>query len=121
MKIKIIESFRCAFRGLKYALQEQTMKIMLFIAFLITGLMIFFGITFFEKTVILLTITLVLGLELINSQVEKTLDIINPEFSKEVRKIKDISAGAVLVASIGSILIGVLIFLPYFLSFMGIE
>ena len=118
MKIKIIESFKCAFRGIGYACQEQTIKIMIFIALSVTVSMIYMGVSFFEKVIVFLTITLVLGLELINSQVEKTLDIIEPNFSERVRRIKDISAGAVLVASIGSVIIGVIIFLPYFLDFL---
>ena len=117
MKIKIIKSFKCAFRGIVYAWQEQTMKIMCFIASLVIISMIYFGVSFFEKIIIFLTITLVLSLELINSQVEKTLDIIEPNFSEKVRRIKDISAGAVLVASIGAMIVGIIIFFPYFLDF----
>ncbi len=116
MEIKTIQSLKCAFRGLVYAFREQTVKILCFIAFLAIVLMIFLGISFIEKTVIFLTITLVLGLELINSQVERTLDIVEPKFSQKVREIKDISAGAVLIASIGAALIGILIFLPYILA-----
>jgi len=118
MKIRIIKSFKCAFRGIGYALQEQTMKIMCLVALTVIILTTYLGVSFFEKIIIFLTITLVLSLELINSQVEKTLDIMEPNFSEKVRKIKDISAGAVLVASIGAAIIGFIIFLPYFGSFI---
>jgi len=78
--------------------------------------MIYLGLSLTEQAIILLTITLVLGLEFINSQVERTLNIVKPEFSKEVGEIKDISAGAVLIASIGSVIIGIIVFMPYIIS-----
>jgi len=116
MKIKTGKSFKHAFSGLRYALREQTMKILLFIAFLAVALSFYLEISLIEKAIIFLTITLVLGLELINSQVERTLNIVEPRFSEKVKEIKDISAGAVLVASIGAAVIGILIFLPYLFS-----
>ncbi len=121
MKIKAIKNLKCALRGLTYAFREQTVKILCLITLVVVFLMIFLGISFIEKTVILLTITLVLGLELINSQVEKTLNIVEPQFSQKVKEIKDISAGAVLIAGIGAALIGALIFLPYLFSLFGLN
>jgi diacylglycerol kinase len=118
MKIKLFKSFKCAFKGISHALEEQTIKIFFVMAFLVIALMIFFETNLIEKALLLLCITVVLSLELINSQVEKTLDIVSPEFSEKVRKIKDISAGAVLIASLGSAIVGLLIFLPYFFSFL---
>ena len=60
-------------------------------------------------------VALVLSLELINSQIERILDILRPDYSEEVRKMKDISAGAVLTASIGAVILAVIIILPYIL------
>jgi diacylglycerol kinase len=116
MRIKTIKSFQCALRGLGYAFQEQTVRIMILIAFSVVFLTFFFDTSPTEKALVFLTITLVLGLELINSQVERTLDIVEPQFSQRVGEIKDISAGAVLVASIGALLIGIIIFLPFLLQ-----
>ncbi len=119
MKIKLFQSFKCAFRGISYALEEQTIKVFFVIIFLVLFSMMFFETSFVEKIILILCITVTLSLELINSQVEKTLDIVNPEFCEKVRKIKDISAGAVLIASVGSAIVGILIFLPHFISFFG--
>ena len=119
MKIKLIKSFQCAIKGVGYALEEQTIKILFVIALIIVFLMFYLHLSFVEKAVLFLSITLVLGLELINSQVEKTLDIIKPEICEEVRKIKDISAGAVLIASLGAAVVGILIFFPYIVSFFN--
>jgi diacylglycerol kinase len=118
MRIKTIKSFQCALRGLGYTFQEQTVRIMLLIALSVIFLTFFFDTSPTEKALVFLTITLVLGLELINSQVERTLDIVEPQFSQRVREIKDISAGAVLVASLGALLIGIIIFLPFLLQLL---
>jgi diacylglycerol kinase len=110
--MRIIKSLQCALNGLYCVSKEKTVRIMLGIALIVVVSAIVLDISLLEKAVVLLTITLVFGLELINSQVEKTLDIVEPQFSQKVREIKDISAGAVLIASFGAVLIGLLIFLP---------
>ncbi len=119
MRIKIFKSFQCAFSGIKHALKEQTIKILFVIAFLAVFLSFYFNLCFIEKSIIFLSITIVLGIELINSQVERTLNIVRPEICEEVRKIKDISAGAVLIASLGAAIVGFLIFSPYFIDFLN--
>ncbi len=117
MRIRTIKSFKCAIKGIYYAFQEQTVRILGLIALIVVLISFLLNITFIEKTIVILVITFVLSLELINSQVERTLDIVEPNFSQRVREIKDISAGAVLIASIGAFLVGVLIFWPYITQF----
>jgi len=62
-------------------------------------------------------INLVLILEIVNTAIEKTLDIIDPNFNPQIGKVKDLAAAAVLLASLGSIAIGLMVFLPYFKTF----
>jgi diacylglycerol kinase len=69
-----------------------------------------------ERAVLILTILLVLTLELINSQIERILDFLEPNHDPRIKRIKDLSAAAVLLACLGSIVIGLLILLPYFLK-----
>ncbi len=107
--------FGFAFRGLKSAVGEQTFRIFCSIALLVLALMFIFRIPLYEKIILILTITLVITLELINSRIERILDIFQPNYDPKVKIIKDISAGAVLLASIGAAIIGILIFRPYFL------
>ena len=112
------KSLGLALSGLKIAfLKEQSFRIQVFIGILALILMFIFPLTICEKTIVVLTIAVVLGFELINSQIEKFLDIIQPSFHFRVKLVKDLSAAAVLIVSIGSILIGLLIFLPYFFEF----
>lgn len=115
----MIKNFKHAFNGIIFALKEKSFRVMFLIALAVFILGFLLNITATETLIIIMTVTLVLGLELINSQVERTLDIISPQKDERVREIKDISAGAVLVASIGSAFIGFIIFLPYLIGRFG--
>ena len=111
---KLFRSFHCAFYGFKEViLKEQSFRIQLAIAFLVILFAVLLEISVLEFVVLLVAIIIVLVLELVNSVFERIVDIINPEFHPKIRAIKDISAGAVLLASIGAAIIGLLIFLPY--------
>lgn len=59
---------------------------------------------------ILLTIALVIALEMLNTAIELLLDIVQPDFHPTVKRVKDVTAGAVLIASIGALALGLLLF-----------
>ena len=111
---KLIKNFGFAFVGLKEAASEQTFRIFIMAAVLVVVLMFVFDVSHYEKLILVLIITIVVTLELINSRIERILDIFQPDYDKRVRIIKDISAGAVLLACLGAAIIGFLIFWPYF-------
>jgi len=60
--------------------------------------------------------TLIFVLELINSVLERLVDVLKPRLHPYVESIKDMMATVVLIFSIGAILIGLLIFTPYFVN-----
>jgi diacylglycerol kinase (ATP) len=62
-----------------------------------------------------LAVGLVLGIESLNTAVEKIADFIHPEFHERIGFIKDIAAGAVMFTAIASIVVGLLIYAPKFL------
>ena len=93
--------------------EEKNFQIQCFIAVAVFTATMVFDLNASEKSIIILTILVVLSLELINSQIEKFLDLIEPNHHPRVKIIKDFSAGAVLISVIGSIIIGLLIFTPY--------
>ncbi len=113
---KFVRAFKNAFRGIRDAFVEQSFRALFIIAVLVLASLFVFPFTSTERAILVLVIALVLSLELINSQIERILDILRPDYSDEVRKMKDISAGAVLVASIGSVVVGLIILLPYILE-----
>ena len=57
---------------------------------------------------------LVLGIESMNTAVEKVADFVHPEFHKKIGFIKDIAAGGVLFAALAAIAVGLLIYVPKF-------
>jgi len=116
----LLNSFKIAFLGLISAFKkEKNFRIQCLIGIIVIFLMIVLDLNAIEKSILLLMILVVLSLELINSQIEKFLDFIQPDHHLKVKIIKDFSAGAVLLSAIGSIVIGILIFLPYIIKFIG--
>lgn len=65
-----------------------------------------------EWAILLLTIFLVLGLEALNCAVERVVDLASPGRHELARQAKDLAAGAVLLASIGAVAVGGLLFIP---------
>lgn len=59
-----------------------------------------------------LAISLVVGIEGANTAIEKLCDFVHPDFDKRIGLIKDISAGAVMLVSIGAVIVGLIIYLP---------
>lgn len=114
MCAKLAKRFKFAFDGLRSAIHEQVFAIFCLVAILVVVLMFAFKISLYEKIILVLTITFVMTLELINSRIERVLDIMQPNHDPKVRVIKDISAAAVLLACAGAAIIGLLIFWPYF-------
>lgn len=114
---KLMQSFRHAFRGLKYVLKnEQNFQLEILLGFFVIILMFVFDIRDWQKVALFLVIFSVLAVELINTILERVVDILKPRVHPYAQLIKDIMAAAVLLASIGAIVIGLIIFLPYFKS-----
>lgn len=66
-----------------------------------------------EWIILLLTVGLVWAAEIFNTAVEIAVDVISPDYNPKAKIIKDISAGAVLVSAMVSILVGLLVFGPH--------
>lgn len=114
---RLVRSFKYASEGLFYSLRyDQNLRIHFFVAILVVIASIFFRITPFEMGILGVTILLVICAEMINTSIEKMVDLITTEHRKEAKIAKDVAAGMVLLTSIGSVIVGVLIFLPHILS-----
>jgi len=112
MIFKKFQSFKFAFNGILLGFKEKNFVLQTVIAFLAIGLGIYFKISVYEWISILICCSTVLSLELINTSIEHTINLITKEQNKNVGKIKDIAAGAVLMSSIFSLIIGIIIFAP---------
>lgn len=65
-----------------------------------------------EWCILALAIALVFISEMLNTAIEFLTDIVSPDYNLQAKKVKDVAAGAVLIASISAVVIGVIIFLP---------
>ncbi len=72
----------------------------------------YFNISQIEWVFVTILIVLVIAAEMINTSIEKVVDMISLNKNEQARIIKDISAGSVLVISIGALIIGLIIFIP---------
>ncbi|MFA5360640.1 MAG: diacylglycerol kinase family protein [Candidatus Paceibacterota bacterium] len=113
---KWFQSVLNAFQGIKYACSQQNFFLMILLAIVSLGFGFWLKISYYEWLAIIIVIGSVLSLEMLNTMVETTLDIIEPNESSKVKQIKDIIAGAVLIACLMALIIGILIFLPKILE-----
>jgi diacylglycerol kinase len=111
--MRVIKSFGWAFNGLKDCiLHEKNFRIQYILALLVVIAGIFLSLSSTEWMIILLSFAVVLSFEIINSAIEKLCDLVSPDFSLTIKKVKDMSASAVLLSAIISFIIGCIIFLP---------
>ena len=73
----------------------------------------------FQWLLVLFCIGLVISLEMINSAIENYCDLVTTDFHPGIKVIKDVAAGAVLVASLMSLVIGLIIFIPALVKFLN--
>jgi diacylglycerol kinase len=110
---KFLRGFVYAFNGLKYATGTQlNFRVHLGLTVFAVAMGFLLRISLAEWCWICLCIAMVLVIELMNTALEILTDIASPEYNEKAGHLKDISAGAVLVAAILSLVVGVLIFLP---------
>lgn len=108
---KLVRSFNLAITGIFTALKsERNMKIHIIAAILVFTLSLFFRLTQSEILFIALAVALVLITELFNTAIEKLGDAITKEKNELIKDAKDIAAGAVLVATIFAVVVGVVVF-----------
>lgn len=109
------KSFIYAFNGIKLSLKQRNMKVHVSCALLAIVCGFILKINTTEWCMILICIGIVLALETINTAIESFVDLVEPNHHPVAGKIKDLAAGAVLIFSIVSALIGIMIFGKYIL------
>ena len=108
-----LKSVGFAFKGLFLLIRtEASIKTQVFIALVMTALGFYLEISNTEWILQCISIALVMGIEGMNTAVEKLSDFVQPEFDRKIGFIKDISAGAVMIVSIAAVIVGLLIYLP---------
>ena len=115
--MKVIRSFRYAYDGIVYCCKTQfNFRIHLAVlAFVIIAGMVL-GINKTEWLFIIVWSVLVLVFEMTNTALEFLCDTISKDFHPGIKVIKDVAAGAVLICAAGSVVTGIIIFLPKILG-----
>ncbi|NCP88865.1 MAG: diacylglycerol kinase family protein [Flavobacteriales bacterium] len=104
-----------AFKGAVYLLKkESSIRVQFTIALSLTLLGFYFNISRTEWMVQLLCISMVMGIEGLNTALEEMANFIHPEKNNKIGLIKDIAAGSVFIVSVFSIIIGLIIYIPKF-------
>lgn len=110
-------SFKCASEGILHALKfNQNLRIHFLVAVLVIIASIFFRVNPFEMGILGVMILLVISAEMINTAIEEMVNFAVTEHKREAKIAKDVAAGMVLITAIGSVIVGVLIFVPYILK-----
>ena len=111
-----LKSIGFAFRGaIKLITTEHSVMVQSSVAVIMIIAGFFFEIDRYEWMMQILAFGLVLGIESMNTAVEKIADFIHPEFHDRIGFIKDIAAGAVMFAALAAVAVGLLIYVPKFL------
>lgn len=109
------KSLRHAMDGISYACShEKNFRVELIFGVLVMALIVVFDVKTWEAVVLILMTMWVLVSELINTVFERVVDILKPRIHPYARLIKDLMAAAVLISSLVAIVVGLIIFYPYF-------
>jgi diacylglycerol kinase len=112
-------SFRFAVKGMISVFRvEHNMWLHLLAALGVVGASFYFDIERWEWAGVVLSIVLVMCAELFNSAIEKLVDLVSPVYNPAAGLVKDIAAGAVLMAAIGSAVTGSIIFIPRLIALL---
>ena len=114
---RFFKSFKYAFEGIHYAFKnDQNLLAHLAVAFLVINMSVALKVSPYEMGILGLTIMMVIVAEMVNSAIEKMVDLITKEHRQEAKIAKDVSAGMVLLTAMAASIIGTLIVLPHILS-----
>lgn len=104
-----------ALDGIRYAVaHEKNFRIELMVALLVVFLIFILKVKNWEAIILLLMIMWVVISELTNTVLERVVDILKPRIHPYARLIKDLMAAVVLISATVSVIVGVIIFYPYF-------
>ena len=119
-KSKFFESVGHALNGIQYTTShEKNFRIEIFFAIAVTITSFVLKVSLIEWAILVLVIGNVLALEMVNTAIERSVDLVTKDYKELAKIAKDVSAGAVLTMSMFSVVIGIIIFLPKIIEILG--
>ena len=120
-KSSFSESFGHAMDGISYVIShERNFLVELMFAIMVTVASFILKVSVIEWCILVCVIGMVLALEMVNTAIERCVDLVTKDYKELAKIAKDVSAGAVLVMSMFSVILGILIFLPRIITLLGI-
>lgn len=117
---RLAKSFHYALQGIHYAFRnQQNVRIHLLVGIIVIAAALFFKVNPFEMGILAVMILLVITTEMVNTAIEMMVDLITKEHREEAKIAKDVASGMVLITVLGSVVVGILIFFPYLIRFLG--
>lgn len=108
-----LKSFVYAFEGVIFFIRFEAQATIHLIAILaVLGAGYWFKISSMEWIAVVFAIGIVISAEMLNTAIEKLTDMVSPQINEQAKIVKDLAAGAVLIASLTAFIIGLIIFLP---------
>lgn len=109
-----LASLRRAFRGLALAFEgEANVRREVAILLVVLSVCLVLPLQVWELIAVIFVAAFVCVVEFVNTALERLMNLVKPQFHEEVRDIKDLSAGAVLIAACTAAVVGLLVFGPY--------
>jgi undecaprenol kinase len=116
-RISLLSSFSFAVIGILTAIKdERNMRFHFISSLIVIFFSFYFSISKMEWIMVLFSIGGMFALELINSSIERVVDLVTTEYHPLAKQAKDMAAGAVFVYAVLSVIVGIVIFLPYVLK-----
>ncbi len=108
-----LRGFVHAFQGIACVIRTQrNARVHLAVAALVIAAGVLFRVSAVEWAVLAVTIGMVFGAEMINTAIEQAVDLATPVFDRRAKVAKDVSAGAVFIAALAAVAVGIAIFGP---------
>lgn len=112
--------FRYAFDGVRIVLGERNMRCHVAVAVAVVVAGVWFRITAVEWCLCVLCIGEVMALEAVNTSIERVCDHVSPERNGDIKVVKDVAAGAVLIGAVGAAVVGLIVFVPYVVDWLSV-
>lgn len=117
---KFKDSFKNCIDGLRFInINEDNFKREILLGIIALVLSYLLKIDKIEFIIIIIVIGLVLVSEIINTAIERLVDLVSPKYNKSAGEVKDIAASSVLLMCIFSLVVGVIIFVPKIINLLG--
>lgn len=109
---RLLSSHRFALEGIRLAMDEPNFRFHMAAAVVAIGMGMWLSLAKMEWVVVLFLVFGMFVLEIINTAIEKTVDLVTEEYHPLAKQAKDLAAGAVLLYAVLSVIVGLILFVP---------